>query len=128
MHNKAEPVKHCRTSWVTGKYRENSCGPTVRSARLADWRRHMTTTDEITPIAVDATHHEIARLSVFTEELVKGCLGADENGSRHKLSAVLRVYSELGIIWRILSEIDVRGVMTKNQRQFLQDFYAGITY
>ena len=64
---------------------------------------------------------------MFTEELVKGCLGSDDN-SRHKLSAVLRVFSELGIIWRILSEIDVRGVMTKTQRQFLQDFYAGITY
>jgi hypothetical protein len=88
----------------------------------------MTTDDEITPIAVMATHHEITRMSIFTEELVKGCLGTDENGSRHKLSAVLRVFSELGIIWRILSEIDVRGVMTKTQRQFLQDFYAGITY
>ena len=88
----------------------------------------MTTEEEITPIAVMATHHEITRLSMFTEELVKGCLGTDENGSRHKLSAVLRVFSELGIIWRILSEIDVRGVMTKTQRQFLQDFYAGITY
>ncbi|GAW68743.1 hypothetical protein GPEL0_01f5218 [Geoanaerobacter pelophilus] len=40
----------------------------------------------------------------------------------------MRVYSELGIIWRILSEIDTRGVMTKTQRQFLQDFYAGLTY
>jgi hypothetical protein len=87
----------------------------------------MTTEEEITPIAVMATHHEITRLSIFTEELVKGCLGVDES-ARHKLSAVLRVFSELGIIWRILSEIDVRGVMTKTQRQFLQDFYAGISY
>lgn len=88
----------------------------------------MTTEEEITPIAVMATHHEITRLSVFTEELVKGCLMGEDTGARLKLSAVLRVFSELGIIWRILSEIDVRGVMTKNQRQFLQDFYAGITY
>ena len=41
-----------------------------------------TTDDEITPIAVMATHHEITRLSMFTEELVKGCLGADDNGAR----------------------------------------------
>jgi hypothetical protein len=88
----------------------------------------MTTDDELAPIAVMATHHEITRLSIFTEELVKGCLDVEENAARHKLSAVLRVFSELGIIWRILSEIDVRGVMTKTQRQFLQDFYAGITY
>jgi len=89
----------------------------------------MTTADEeFIPIAIMATHHEITRLSMFTEELVKGCLAMDESGARHKLTAVLRVFSELGIIWRILSEIDVRGVMTKTQRQFLQDFYAGITY
>ncbi|GFO58432.1 hypothetical protein GMST_07570 [Geomonas silvestris] len=88
----------------------------------------MTTEEEITPIAVMATHHEITRLSVFTEELVKGCLMGEDASAQHKLSAVLRVFSELGIIWRILSEINVRGVMTKNQRQFLQDFYAGITY
>jgi hypothetical protein len=88
----------------------------------------MTTDDEFTPIAIMATHHEITRLSIFTEELVNGCLGIEENVSRQKLSAVLRVLSELGLIWRILSEIDMRGIMTKNQRQFLQDFYADITY
>lgn len=88
----------------------------------------MNTEEEIVPIAIMATHHEISRLSIFTEELVKGCLETEDNGFRHKLSAVLRVLSELGIIWRILSEIDVRGVMTKAQRQFLQDFYADITY
>jgi len=88
----------------------------------------MTTDEDFTPIAIMATHHEITRLSIFTEDLTKGCQGADEVVSRHKLSAVLRVFSELGIIWRILSEIDVRGVLDKGQRQFLQDFYAGITY
>jgi hypothetical protein len=88
----------------------------------------MTTEEEITPIAIMATHHEITRLSAFTEDLVKAALESEENISRHKLAAVLRVFSELGVIWRILSEIDVRGVMTKSQRQFLQDFYAGITY
>lgn len=84
--------------------------------------------EEFVPIALNATHHEISRLSAFTEELLKGSLHSDETIARHQLSAVLRVYSELGIIWRILSEIDTRGVLTKTQRQFLQDFYAGITY
>jgi len=84
-------------------------------------------TEEITPIAIMATHHEITRLSSYTEELLEGSIASDEF-SRHKLSAVLRVFSELGIIWRILSEIDSRGVMTKTQRQYLQDFYAGLTY
>jgi hypothetical protein len=103
-------------------------GEPVGSVQLADWRGDMTKEDDITACAIMATHNEITRLSIFTEELVKGCSGLDDNGSRHKLSAVLRVFSELGIIWRILSEVHVRGVMTKTQRQFLQDFYAGITY
>jgi len=84
-------------------------------------------TEELSPIAIMATHHEITRLSVYTEELLQGSIASEES-SRHKLSAVLRVFSELGIIWRILSEIDSRGVMTKPQRQYLQDFYAGLTY
>ena len=84
-------------------------------------------TEEITPIAVMATHHEITRLSAYTEELLQGAIASDDH-ARHKLSAVLRVFSELGIIWRILSEIDARGVMTKTQRQYLQDFYAALTY
>lgn len=84
-------------------------------------------TDEIIPIAVMATHHEITRLAAYTEDLLQATISTEEF-ARHKLSAVLRVYSELGIIWRILSEIDTRGVMTKTQRQFLQDFYAGLTY
>lgn len=83
--------------------------------------------EEITPEAVKATHHEITRLAVYTEELLQGTIAAEDH-ARHKLTAVLRVYSELGIIWRILSEIDTRGVTTKTQRQFLQDFYAGLTY
>lgn len=85
--------------------------------------------EEFVPIALNATHHEISRLSAFTEELLKGSLHPDESSiARHQLCAVLRVYSELGIIWRILSEIDTRGVLTKTQRQYLQDFYAGIRY
>ena len=44
-------------------------GP-VGFALRAEWRGHMTTDEEITPIAVMATHHEITRLSMFTEELV----------------------------------------------------------
>lgn len=84
-------------------------------------------TDEITPIAVMATHHEITRLAAYTEELLQGTIATEEH-AQHKLSAVLRVYSELGLIWRILSEIDAREVTTKAQRQFLQDFYAGLTY
>lgn len=83
--------------------------------------------EEITPIAVMATHHEITRLATYTEELLQGTIAAEEH-SRHKLTAVLRVFSELGIIWRILSEVDARGVMTKTQRQYLQDFYAGLSY
>lgn len=83
--------------------------------------------EELTPIAVMATHHEISRLSAYTEELLQGAIASDDF-ARHKLSAVLRVYSELGIIWRILSEIDTRGVMTKTQRQYLQDFYTTLSY
>lgn len=83
--------------------------------------------EAITPDAIMATHHEISRLAAYTEELLKGTIAAEEH-ARHKLTAVLRVFSELGIIWRILAEIDARGVMTKTQRQFLQDFYAGLTY
>ena len=83
--------------------------------------------EEINPNAVMATHHEIIRLVVYTEELLQGTVAAEDH-ARHKLTAVLRVFSELGIIWRILSEIDARGVLTKTQRQFLQDFYAGLTY
>lgn len=84
-------------------------------------------TEEITPSTIMATHHEISRLATYTEELLQGTIAAEEH-ARHKLSAVLRVFSELGIIWRILSEVDARGNMTKTQRQFLQDFYAGLTY
>ncbi|QXE90476.1 hypothetical protein [Geomonas subterranea] len=83
--------------------------------------------EEITPNAIMATHHEITRLAAYTEELLQGTI-ASEDHSRHKLTAVLRVFSELGLIWRILSEIDTRGVLTKTQRQFLQDFYAGLSY
>ena len=84
-------------------------------------------TEDITSSAIMATHHEISRLATYTEELLQGTIAAEEH-ARHKLSAVLRVFSELGIIWRILSEVDARGNMTKTQRQFLQDFYAGLTY
>ena len=83
--------------------------------------------EEISADSIMATHHEITRLAAYTEELLQGTVASEEH-SRHKLTAVLRVLSELGIIWRILSEIDTRGVLTKTQRQFLQDFYAGLTY
>ena len=84
-------------------------------------------TEEITPKSIMATHYEITRLAAYTEELLQGTIAAEDD-ARHKLTAVLRVFSELGIIWRILSEIDSRGVLTKNQRQFMQDFYAGLSY
>lgn len=83
--------------------------------------------EPITPDSVMATHHEITRLAAYTEELLQGTI-ASEDHARHKLTAVLRVFSELGLIWRILYEIDTRGVLTKTQRQYLQDFYAGLTY
>lgn len=83
--------------------------------------------EQITPDAIRATHNEITRLAAYTEELLQATIAAEEH-ARHKLTAVLRVFSELGIIWPILTEIDTRGVMTKTQRQFLQDFYAGLTY
>lgn len=83
--------------------------------------------EEITPNSIMATHYEISRLAAYTEELLQGTIASEEH-ARYKLTAVLRVYSELGLIWRILSEIDTRGVLTKTQRQYLQDFYAGLTY